>query len=389
MSLDHGTRRAILENVERFAREQVAPRAAAIDREDAFPRDLWNIAAAMGLFGLGVPEEYGGLGRDIMTPLLISERLARESASFALTFNNTTDSTVPLAEAGSESIRRRYLPAIARGEVIPCISISEPHGGSDVAGIRTLARKKGAAYVLSGRKMWCSNATVGDVFTIFAKTDSAAGNRGLSAFAVPAGLPGLGVGRPEALIGLRGSPVAEIVLDEVEVPEECLLGREGDGFKIAMLTLDESRLHCAAMALGVAASALTLALDYARKREQFGQAIVRHQGIQFLIAEMTSALAAARALWQEAARKLVAAHTREASTYAGMAKLVSSELCMKITVDAVQIFGAAGLSRSLPVERLMRDAKAFEIFDGTSQIQKTMIARQLERHGLPFGYLEP
>ena len=204
---------------------------------------------------------------------------------------------------------------------------------------------------------------------------------------VAAGVPGLRIGHPEELVGLRGSPVAEVVLDDVEVPVENLLGREGDGFNIAMLTLDESRLHCAATALGVATSAVSLALDYARERKQFGQPIVRHQGVQFLIADMVSELAAARALWQQAVAKLLAEHTREASAYAAMTKLICSELCMRITVDAVQVLGAIGLSRTFPLERLMRDAKAFQIYDGTSQIQKSMIGRYLERHGLPFGYL--
>lgn len=384
MALDPETRRAILDNVENFIRMQVAPRAAAIDQEDIFPRDLFKAAAGIGLFSLGVPEAYGGLGRDIETPILISERIARVSAAFALTFNNTTDAAAPIAEAGSETLKRRYLPAIAKGEAIPCISITEPQGGSDVAAIRSTATRKGAAYLLSGRKMWCTNAPVGDVFTVFVKTDPAAGHKGLSAFVVPVGTPGLAVGPAEPLIGLHGSPVAEVMLDEVEVPAENLLGREGDGFKIAMLTLDESRLHCAATALGVATTAASLALDYARERVQFGQPIVRHQSIQSLLAHMAADLAAARALWHEALRRLVADHSREASAYAGMAKLVCSDLCMRIVVDAVQVFGASGLSRNGPVERLMRDAKAFQIFDGTSQIQATMIGRYLERHGLPF-----
>lgn len=388
MRFDADTSRLILDNVERFCRERVRARAAEIDRSGEFPRDLFAEAAKLGLFGLGIVEEYGGLGRDLITPLLISERLARDSASFALIYNNTTDSTVPIAECATDALRQRYLPAIARGELIPCISITEPQGGSDVAAIRTQAKRHGNSYVISGRKAWCSNAGVGDLFTLFAKTDPAAGNRGISAFLIPAKTPGLTIGRPEELIGLRGSPIAELILEEVEVPAENLLGQEGDGFRIAMLTLDESRLHCAAMALGVATRAAELALDYARQREQFGQPIVRHQGVQFILADMATQLAAARSLWQASARRLMAEHTREASTYAGMTKLYCSDLCMKITVDAVQVLGANGLSRPYEVERLMRDAKAFQIFDGTSQIQRSMIGRYLDRQGLPFGYLD-
>jgi alkylation response protein AidB-like acyl-CoA dehydrogenase len=388
MPFDAETSRLILQNVERFCRERVRPRAAQIDHDGGFPRDLFAEAAGLGLFGLGIAEEYGGLGRDVVTPLLISERLARESATFALIFNNTTDSTVPIAECAGETLRRRYLPAIAKGALIPCISITEPQGGSDVAAIRTTAQRRGASYVLSGRKAWCSNAGVGDLFTIFAKTDPDAGHKGISAFLVPARTRGLTIGRAEDLIGLRGSPIAELILDDVEIPAENLLGREGEGFRIAMLTLDESRLHCAAMALGVATRAAELALEYARQREQFGQPIARHQGVQFILADMATQLAAARSLWQTATRKLIADHTREASTFAGMAKLYCSDLCMKITVDAVQVLGANGLSRPYEVERLMRDAKAFQIFDGTSQIQRSMIGRYLDKRGLPFGYLE-
>lgn len=387
MTTESGARDAILASVDRFVVEKVKPRVADIDRTNEFPQDLWKAAAEMGLFALGVPESYGGVGRDILTPLLISERIARECAAFALTFNNTTDSTVPLIHAGSEALKRQYLPAIARGEIVPCISISEPHGGSDVASIRSTAVRKGAYYVLNGRKMWCSNAPVGGVFTIFVKTDASAGHQGLSAFVVPAGIDGLTIGKPEELIGLRGSPVADVILENVEVPVGCLLGREGDGFRIAMTTLDESRLHCAATAIGVASAAVAHAIDYATIREQFGKRIIQHQGLQFLIADMVTELTAARALWEKACTLLLAAQDREAGVFAGMAKLYCSDVCMRITVDAVQVFGANGLSRAYPVERLMRDAKAFQIYDGTSQIQRSMIGRYVERHGLPFGRL--
>jgi alkylation response protein AidB-like acyl-CoA dehydrogenase len=389
VSIEPATREAILTSVDRLVREKVAPRAAAIDAEDAFPRDLWTEAAAIGLFGLGIPEEYDGLGRDMVTPLLISERLARVSAAFALTFNNTTDSNVPLVLKGSERLKRTYLPRLARGELVPCISISEPHGGSDVAGLKSQARRDGDHYVISGRKAWCTNGEVGDVFTIFAKTDPAGGSRGISAFFVERNTPGFSVGRREPLIGLRGSPVSELLLEEVRVPVEARLGEEGEGFQIAMLTLDESRLHCAATAIGVATDALERALDYARERTQFGRPIIEHQAIQSLLAELATELAAARALWEKATGLLSREHTRHASTLAAMAKVLCADLCMRISLEAVQIFGASGLSRAFPVERLMRDAKAFQIYDGTSQILRSAIGRQLQRSGLPFQHLEP
>jgi alkylation response protein AidB-like acyl-CoA dehydrogenase len=389
MAFDGALRQQVLDGVERFVRERVAPRAAEIDETGEFPRDLWDAAAELGLFGLGIPEVYGGLGRDLVTPLLISERIARVSAAFALTFNNSTDSVAPIVQAGSARVKRDYLPRLAAGELIPCISISEPQGGSDVANIKTTARREGAGYVLNGRKMWCSNGPVGDLFTVFAKTDPEAGSRGLGAFVVPKDAPGFTAGRGEPLMGLRGSPVGELVFEDVPVPGDARLGEEGEGFRIAMLTLDESRLHCAARALGVATAAVEHATAYACERIQFGKPIIEHQGIQFLLAELATELAAARALWEAATAKLLREHTREASTYAAMTKLLCSELCMKVTTEAVQVLGANGLSRAYPVERLMRDAKAFEIYDGTSQIQKGVIGRQLQKNGLPFDYLSP
>ncbi len=389
MAFDAGLRAQILDRVDRLVRERVAPRAAGIDQEDSFAQDLWDAAAEAGLFGLGIPEEYGGLGRDLVTPLLISERIARVSAAFALTFNNTTDSVVPIVMAGTERIKDEYLPRLARGELVPCISISEPQGGSDVAAIATRARRDGDDYVIDGRKMWCSNGAVGGVFTVFTKTDPDAGHRGLSAFVVPRDAAGFSVGPTERLIGLRGSPVNELVLDGVRVPADARLGDEGEGFRIAMLTLDESRLHCAAVALGVATAAVEHALDYARERVQFGKPIIEHQGLQFLLAELATDLAAARALWEQTTTRLMRDHDRAASTQAAMTKLLCSDLCMRITTEAVQIFGAAGLSAAGPVERLMRDAKALQIYDGTSQIQKSVIGRQLQKSGLPFGYLDP
>ena len=389
MSFDAELRRQILERVDSLLRDRVAPRAAEIDAEDAFAWDLWQAASEAGLFGLGIPEQYGGLGRDLITPLLISERLARVSAAFALTFNNTTDSVVPLVMAGSERIKAKYLPRLAAGELVPCISISEPQGGSDVAAITTRACRDGDSYVLDGRKMWCSNGAVGGVFTVFAKTDQQAGHKGLSAFVVPREAEGFTVGPSEPLMGLRGSPVNELLLDRVRVPLEARLGEEGKGFQIAMLTLDESRLHCAAVALGVASAALEHAIDYARERVQFGKPIIEHQGLQFLLAGLATELAAARALWEQTTARLVREHDRAASTQAAMTKLFCSDLCMRITTEAVQVFGAVGLSRAEPVERLMRDAKAFQIYDGTSQLQKSVIGRQLQKSGLPFNYLDP
>jgi alkylation response protein AidB-like acyl-CoA dehydrogenase len=382
--LDKSDRDELLSSVDRFARERVAPRAAEIDRADQFPHDLYREAGALGLFGLWIPEEYGGVGPDLVTPLLVCERLARESASFSLSVSNCGDATTPIVEAGSEAVKRQFLPRIASGEAIPCFALSEPTGGSDAAAITTRAVRDGDDYLITGRKMWCTNGSIGSVFTVFAKTDPAAGHRGVTAFAIPRGLPGFHFGRNEDLLGLRGSPTSELIFEEVRVPAANRLGQEGEGFKIAMATLDEARLNCSAMALGTCSAAIAHAVAYAKARVQFGQPIIQHQGLGFLLAEAVTEIAAARALWAEAIRRLERGRSKEASAFAAMAKLKATDVAMKATTEAVQVMGASGLSKAFPVERCMRDVKAFQIFDGTNEIQKLVIARYLQKSGLPF-----
>jgi len=383
VAIDKAQRRQILESVDRLVRERIQPRAAEIDAKDEFPRDLYKAAAGLGLFGLWIPEKYDGIGPDMVTPLLISERIARVSASFSLSFSNCGDAATPIVIGGSDKLKQRWLPPIARGEVIPAFCLTEPGGGSDAAAITTRAVRQGDHYVINGRKMWITNGSIAGVYTIFAKTDPTAGHKGVSAFVVGRDSPGLVVGRDEKLLGLHGSPTSELTFENLRVPAEDRLGEEGEGFKIAMETLDEARLNCSAMALGAATAATEQAIAYAKERVQFGKPIIEHQGLQFLIAEMATELTAARALWKEAIRKLERGRTREASVHAGMAKLVATEAAMRITTDAVQVLGANGLSRNYPVERMMRDVKAFEIFDGTTQIQKMVIGRYCQKNGLP------
>jgi alkylation response protein AidB-like acyl-CoA dehydrogenase len=383
MSIDRGQRQQILESIDRLIRERIAPRAAEIDATDEFPRDLYQAAGSVGVFGLWIPPEYGGIGPDLVTPLLISERIARESASFALAFSNCGDAATPIVVGGTEAVKQRYLPAIARGEAIPCFCLTEPAGGSDAAAITTRAVRGDGHYVISGRKMWCTNGSIGDVFVVFAKTDPLGGHRGISAFVVPRAAEGFTFGRDERLIGLRGSPSTELIFEEVRVPAENRLGQEGEGFKIAMSALDEARLNCAAMALGVATAAMQHAIDYAKERRQFDKPIIEHQGLQFLIAQVVTEIAAARALWKEAIAKLERGKNREASIHAAMCKLIATNVAMKATTEAVQVFGANGLSRTYPLERMMRDVKAFQIFDGTNQIQMMVIGRYCQKVGLP------
>ncbi len=385
MAIDPETRTEILRGVDRLAREKVAPRAAEIDRTGEFPRDLYDQAGQLGLFGLWIPEEYGGCGPDLVTPLLVCERLSEESLTFALNVSNCGDATTPIVLGGSEAAKRDFLPGIATGALIPAFALSEPAGGSDVAAITTRAVCDGDDYLITGRKMWCTNGSVADVCTLFAKTDPNAGHRGISAFVVPKGTKGFEIGQDEELIGLRGSPTSELVFDEVRVPARYRLGAEGEGFKLAMSTLDEARLNCSALAIGGAVAALRHAVNYARERRQFGKPIIEHQGLAFLLAEVASEIAAARALFHAAIERLERGPSRDASTYAAMSKLIATNVAMKAATEAVQAMGANGLSRRYPVERIMRDVKAFQIFDGTNEIQKMVIGRNLAKGGLPFG----
>lgn len=383
MSIEPEHRKHILDSVGRFVTDRIAPRAAEIDATNAFPADLYAEAAKLGVFGLWVPEDYGGVGPDMITPLLISDIIARVSPSFALIFSNCGDAVTPIVNFGTEEQRQRYLPDIAAGATIPCFALTEPGAGSDAASITTQAKEVAGGYRISGRKMWITNGGVGDVFTVFAKTDPEAGNKGISAFIVERGAEGFVIGRNEDLIGLRGAPATELMFEDVFVPEDRMLGEKNRGFKIAMSTLDEARLNCSAMALGAATGALNCALDYAKERVQFGRPIIEHQGLAFLLADCAARLTGARSIWQRAMTMLESQRSREASTIAAMAKLISTEAAMRVTTECVQAMGANGLSQAYPVERFMRDCKPFEVFDGTSQIQKLLIGRHLEKYGLP------
>lgn len=383
--MNESARSQILDVVERLVQERITPRASHIDATGEFPADLYKEIGNVGLFGLWIPEEYGGTGPDIETPLLISERIARVSASFAVIYSNCGDACTPIVHAASEKLKREYLPGIAEGKLIPCFALSEPGAGSDAASIVTAARRDGDQYVVNGRKAWCTNGAVGDVYVVFAKTAPELGNKGISAFVVPRDTPGFSRGANEQLIGLRGSPTTELIFENARIPAGNLLGNEGDGFKIAMMTMDEARLNCAAMALGAARGALSCAVDYARERVQFGKAIIEHQGLQFMLAEMTAELAAARCLWEKAIGLLTQEKSQKASTFAAMAKLVATDFATRATAASVQAMGANGLSKAYLAERMMRDVKAFEIFDGTNEIQKLLIGRHLRREGLPFS----
>ena len=375
----------LLESVDALVRERIAPRAAEIDRTAQFPRDVYDAMARMGLFGLWVPEAYGGLDWNLKASLLVAERVARVSGACALLFTNCGDATLPIILGGSARVKQAYLPGIARGELIPCFALTEADAGSDAAAIATRAVRDGDRYRLSGRKLFCTNGSVGDVYVVFARTDPTPGSRGISAFVVPRDAPGFTVGRDEDLLGLRGSPASELVLDGVEVPADARLGEEGQGFGFAMQALDDARLNAAAIALGIARGAVEIAVAYARARQQFGRPIIQHQGLAFLLAEVATELSAGWAFLGRAIEALERERSRAASVQSAMAKLFCTDAAMRAVVEAVQVLGGYGLTKDFGVERMLRDAKAFQIFDGTNQIQKLIIGRYLEKVGLPMG----
>jgi alkylation response protein AidB-like acyl-CoA dehydrogenase len=370
----------MLDSVGAFADRVIAARAAEIDETDEFPHDIYARMGEMGLLGIWVPEEYGGVGADLKTSLLIAERIARVSGAVSLIFANCSDGVGPLLVA-SEEIRARWLPGIASGELIPCFALSEPDAGSDAAGLKTKAVLRGEEWVINGNKIFCTNGSVGDIFTVFARTGE--GPRSVSAFAIPRETPGLLIGKDEKMLGLRGCPATELRFDNLRVPAEALIGEEGGGLRIALGSLDESRLNASAMALGVARGAIEAAVAYARERQQFGKPIIEHQGLAFLLAEVVTELRAGWAILGAAIEALEAERGRASSVQAAMAKLFCTDVAMRAVTEAVQVLGGYGLARDFRVERMMRDAKAFQIFDGTNQIQKLIIGRHLTSSGVP------
>lgn len=377
----------IREAVREFAHEVVAPRADEIDRTDAFPSDLVRQAAELDLLGIVVPEEYGGPGLDHICFALFVEEIAAVSGTLAVILDvHTSVGTEPILHFGTEEQKRRFLPRLARGELLGAFALTEPEAGSDAASLRTTAvRKNGrhdtsqSFYLLNGTKTFITNVGVADLYIVMARTSDAPGSRGISAFLVEKGTPGLRFGEPMHKLGLRGSPTGELVLEDVCVPADNRLAAEGEGFRVAMKALDSGRIGISAQAVGLARGALDLAVEYANERRQFGQAISQFEGIQFMLADMATAVDAARLMTLQAAHACAAGgrFTRLAS----MAKLMSTDTAMRVTTDAVQVFGGYGYIKEFPVERFMRDAKATQIYEGTNQIQRIVIARELLKNG--------
>jgi len=369
------------EQVRRFAEERIRPGVLERDRAHRFPSEIVAEMGEMGLLGMLVGEEYGGAGVDVLTYAVAVEELARVCAATAVTMSVSNSVCCwPIARFGGEALKRRALPELAGG-ALGAFGLTEPGAGSDAGSLRTAARQDGDSWVLSGEKAWISNAGFARWYVVIARTDPAAGKRGMTAFAVPADAPGFAVGEPEEKLGLRASRTAPIYFNDCRVPAENVLGSPGQGFKIALATLDHSRVGIAAQSVGIHQRALELAVAYARERVQFGVPIARHQAIRFRIAEMATELAAARLLTWRAAlaagRAGAAAETAEAGRLAAEAKVFASEAANRACQESLQIHGGNGFHADYEISRLYRDVRVTTIYEGTSEMQRLVIARHL------------
>jgi alkylation response protein AidB-like acyl-CoA dehydrogenase len=365
------------DTIRQIARERIAPRAAEIDEKAEYPHDLRQLLAEQDILGLPFDSEYGGTGTGTLMLNMAIEEIAKACASTALILMVQELGTLPIQLFGSEELKERILPRCASGEWTPAFALSEPEAGSDPGGMLTKARRDGSEWVINGTKNWITNLGVADFYTVFAVTDPDAGHsHGITAFVVEADRPGFSVGKLEHKLGIRGSPTGQPIFDDVRVPDENVIGEVNEGFKVAMATLDRSRLGVAAQALGIAQGATDYAAAYARERRQFGKPINAFQAIQFKLADMETRCAAARELLYQACAR-VDRGDPDMSKYSSMAKLFCSDTAMDVTVEAVQVLGGYGYVKEYPVERMMRDAKITQIYEGTNEIQRLVIARTM------------
>jgi len=378
MSFDLTTEQRSFRDVLRsFVDERVAPHAARYDREQIFPQDSFDACVEMELPSLGVPEAYGGAGADMVTQAIMAEEVARGCASTSVTMLISKLGMLPVINFASEEIKQAYLPRIATGEIQASYCLSEADAGSDVAAMRCRADRDGDDYVLNGSKYWITNAGVSDTYTVFAKTNTSAGGRGITCFLVEKG-PGVSFPKHEDKLGLRASPTGEVVFDNVRVPLSHRIGEEGEGFKIAMHTLDRSRPTIGAQAVGIAQSAIDYAGHYMMGRNAFGAPISELQGLRFMLADMAIRTEAARALVYRACATIDEGDPDGSLSYLGAsAKSFASDTAMSVTTDAVQLLGGYGFTKEFPVERFMRDAKITQIYEGTNQVQRVVVAKHL------------
>jgi alkylation response protein AidB-like acyl-CoA dehydrogenase len=365
------------DTIRQIARERIAPRAAEIDEGAEYPQDLRELLSEHDVLALPFDTEYGGTGTGTLMLNMAIEEIAKACASTALILMVNELGTLPIKLFGSEELKQRFLPRCATGEWSPAFALSEPDAGSDPGGMRTRAVRDGDEWVIDGAKNWITNLGIADFYVVYAVTDPGAGHsHGITAFVVEADRPGFRVGKLEHKLGIRGSPTGQPIFDGVRVPASNIVGEVNEGFKVAMSTLDRSRLGVAAQALGIAQGATDYAAGYARERRQFGKPINAFQGIQFKLADMETQCAAGRELLYQACAKVDRGEP-DIGKYSAMAKLFCSDVAMQVTVEAVQVLGGYGFVKEYPVERMMRDAKITQIYEGTNQIQRLVIARAL------------
>ena len=370
--------RMILETVRRIAARELAPRAAELDSTAAFPLDAVNAFAENGVLNPLLPVEYGGVGLSLLTFSIILEEIARACAASALVLIAQADGMLPILHSGSEALKEKYLRRLADdSRQLTALAATEPSAGSDILSMRTRAVRKGDTYIVNGQKCFITNGSVADFFVLYAYTDSSKAARGISAFVVEKGTPGLVYGKNENKMGMRGSINSELFFEDMEVPAENLLGEEGGGFANLMKTLAMSRLFCASQATGIGQGALDQAISYAKERVQFAKPIAALAPIQFMVADMAAACEVSRLITREAAVLFDEGETARAGTLAAMAKFTASDNAMRITTDAVQILGGYGYMKDYPVERMMRDAKLTQIYTGTNQIMRLITGRDL------------
>jgi butyryl-CoA dehydrogenase len=363
-----------------IAEEKILPIRAELDREGGFPYEIMKIIDKAGFPALFIPEEYGGSGGGVFNMCLVTEELSRIEAGVAISYAATALGLTPILVGGSEEQKKKYLPPVAKGECYFAYGLTESDAGSDAGSMTTTAEKVGDEYILNGKKVFCTNAEAADVYTVFAKTDPAKGSRGISAFIVEKGTEGFSFGKVEDKMGIRASVQMELIFEDCRIPASNRIGKEGQGFIIAMKTLDRTRPGVGAQALGIAQGAFELAFNYAQARHQFGQPISAFQSIQFMLADMATQIEAARSLLYQTAR-MIDSGAKSVSKQSAMSKLYTSDVAMRVTVDAVQIFGGYGYMRDYPIEKFMRDAKITQIYEGTNQVQRLVIGTNLIRGG--------
>ncbi|GAB4337736.1 MAG: acyl-CoA dehydrogenase AcdA [Candidatus Abyssubacteria bacterium] len=363
--------------VQKFCEKELAPVVAEAEEKAEFHREIYDKLAGLGLLGIPCAEEYGGAGLDYSTYIVVIEEIAKYCLATAIGLAVQGLPQIMIGLFGTEEQKRKYLAPLASGKMLGAFALTEPSAGSDAASLKTTASLDGDSYVLNGTKAFITHGGFADLYLVMAKTDPEKRAHGISSFIVADGTPGFSFGKHEKKMGVRASPICELVFENCRIPRANLLGKEGDGFKIAMIALDSGRITIGASAVGLAQAALDEAVKYAKQREQFGRPIAEFQGIQFMLADMATSIRAARNLVREAA--YLKDRGKPFSDVAAMAKLFATDTAMKVTTDAVQVFGGYGYIQEYPVERLMRAAKVTQIVEGTNQIQRMLIARHLLR----------